>query len=176
MKRRVDENRKAESNVRLFRCLLILIIGILGSQSVPHALADDTKVQVPPEAIQVLEAYLVAEEKEQYEKLYALFSERYKGELSEETVSEGAESGEVKTRAVTTPTLYRDLRLKGEAHWSNSSIKSAKLIRPNAVRVVVMSIVEAEGESEQVDKEFLLVKEGETWKIDDIRYTPRRRD
>jgi len=169
-------NLRTGSKMRLLRCLLGLVIGGLGFQGIPNALAEGPKVQAPPEAIEVLKAYFVAEEKEQYEKLYDLFSRRYKDELSKETVSEVTESGEAKTRPVTTPMLYRGLRLKGEARWSNSSIKSAKFVHPNTVKAVVLSTVEAEGEKERVEKKFLLVKEGETWKIDDIRHTPGRKD
>lgn len=170
------ENRRVGSEMRLYRSVLALLIGGLGFQSTPHVLADGSEVQVPPEAIQVLRIYLAAEEKEQYEKLYALFSQRYKDELGKETVSEVAESGEVKTRSVTTPALYRDLRLKGEARWSNSRIKSAKMLHRDTVRAIVTSTVEAEGERERVNKQFRLVKEGKSWKIDDIRHTPGRGD
>ena len=109
------------------------------------------------EITEFLESFFASEEREQYEKCYGFFSRRYKSDLG-------------KAGTITTPKDYREARREGEAHWFGSQIKSIGTLEGSKFRVVVKSNVKAEGETEVVERMFILVKEGKDWRIDDIDY------
>jgi hypothetical protein len=159
-----------------FISLVALVSGIfLGGAR--DASANDIKPSDKQKAIQVLKQFLVAEEREQYEKCYDFYSGRYKQELSRITVLQIGSTGESKSLPVTTPALYRDLRLEGETRWSKSQIIKVEFLKGQALKIIVKSTAMGEGKTERVKKNFFLIKEeDDLWKIDDIRYTGGRAD
>lgn len=138
----------------------------------PSEMARDSDRE---QAIKVLKQFLAFEEAEQYEKCYEFYSKRYKEELSHAftTITKFDERGapiDVKSVPVTTPELYRELRLEGEARWTDPHIESVKITKGRGMRVLVRNTVLGEGEQGVERRAFFLVKQDNVWKIDDVRF------
>jgi len=135
----------------IFICILLMI----GSVCQTAARNPSEKTQI--EAINVLEKYLMLEEKENYKECYSLFSSSHEQLLRKKYTVKNAEE-------------YDNFFKKWEAFWYNSRIKKVKKISNKNAEIVVITTVEESGETETIEKVFFLINEKGQWKINDWKY------
>lgn len=108
-------------------------------------------------ALNMFATYSRLEEKQEYVRIYALLTKRYKLELAKDLNVKNAND-------------YETLRFSSEARWFNFCIVKITRVTKSRFKFLVQTTIEECGESERVKVTFELVKEAKSWRIDGRRY------